>query len=63
MNDDLFPDGPARVEPSADMLAMAKSAREIYTALRMQGFSDGSACRIVGTMMGTAISGGGGGED
>jgi hypothetical protein len=61
MSDDPFEgQGPARVEPSAVMLAAAREAREWYAALRTQGFTDGSACRIIGTMMGTAISGSGG---
>ena len=46
------------VEPSADIRDLAHNLRQIFVALREQGFTDAQGCAIVGTMLGQAISSG-----
>jgi hypothetical protein len=50
------------VEPSADMRETAHTVREMYLALREQGFSEQQCCAIVGTMLGQAIASGQAGD-
>jgi hypothetical protein len=47
----------ARVEPSADTRAFARSAREMFLALLEQGFTEEQSTRMVAIMIGQAVSG------
>lgn len=47
-----------RVEPSADMRAAARGARELFLSLLEQGFSEEQAVTMIGIMLGQAAAGG-----
>lgn len=40
-----------KTEPSADMRSMAKSLRETFVALRLEGFTENQAIAIIGQML------------
>jgi hypothetical protein len=46
----------SRVEPSSDMRQAAHQLREMYVALKAEGFSDKQALTIVGQAIGAGIS-------